>query len=168
MYAVDGDDDVQALAGIPSCDAGAPEPAVLADEGSVVVAYYASGNAINWDPASPENLGQAEVVVLRFSGVRSMVFGSPNDEALGGHPLFDRGLEFYAAHRVLNSSWIRQLERMNRVHPMHSPESFSRLSHVILTFHDSTFECVCHGEPEVSVRTGDGKTPRAAAAAALP
>jgi hypothetical protein len=154
MYAVDSRDLVQPLGGIPRCSAGAPEPVVVADERSVVVAYYAAGNPVDWNTATPEDLGDEEVVLLRFEGVHSMMFGSPNDEALHGHPLADRGLDAYAAHRVLNSSWIRGLERMNRVHPMHSASGFSRLSHFILTFHDSTFECVCSREPEVGVTSG--------------
>lgn len=44
--------------------------------------------------------------------------------------------------RVEGSSWIRQLERMNRVHPQHRPETFNGLSHLVFTFHDSTLEAV--------------------------
>src|SRR5918995_788660 len=106
MYAVDSEDQVEPLGGIPQCSAGAPDPVVMADEGSVVVAYYAAGKPIDWDTARPEDLGDEQVVVLRFEGVHSMMFGSPNDEALHGHPLADRGLDPYAAHRVVNSSWI--------------------------------------------------------------
>jgi hypothetical protein len=163
MYVVDSEDQIQPLEGIPQCSAGAPEPVVVADEGSVVVAYNAAGKPIDPDTARPEDFGDQEVVVLRFEGVHAMLFGSPNDEALHGHPLADRGLDAYAAHRVLSSSWIRELERMNRVHPMHSASAFSRLSHFILTFHDSTFECVCRGEPEVAVTTGVVPTEAAAA-----
>jgi hypothetical protein len=44
--------------------------------------------------------------------------------------------------RIEGSSWIRQLERMNRVHPQHRPELFSDLVHLVFTFHDSTLEAV--------------------------
>jgi hypothetical protein len=37
----------------------------------------------------------------------------PNDESLHGHPLFERGLNFYGAFQVESSSWIRALERIN-------------------------------------------------------
>jgi len=36
----------------------------------------------------------------------------------------------------------RRLEGMNSVHPRHSAASFAGLHHYIITFHDSTFECV--------------------------
>jgi hypothetical protein len=66
----------------------------------------------------------------------------PNDEAFSGYPLADRGLMPYGAYRIERSSWVRRLERMNRVHENHRAERFDRLTHFVLTFHDSTFECV--------------------------
>ena len=117
---------------------------------------------IDWDTAKPEDLGDEHVVVL--DGVHSVMFGSPNDEALHGHPLADRGLGAYAAHEVVSSSWIRGLERMNRAHSVHSAAACARLRHFILTFHDSTFECVCSHRPDVAVTTG--VAPKDAAAAA--
>lgn len=47
----------------------------------------------------------------------------PNDESLHGHPLFERGLAFYGAFRVENSSWIRALVRINSVHAMTKRDS---------------------------------------------
>ncbi|HYE94937.1 MAG TPA: hypothetical protein VD962_01910, partial [Rubricoccaceae bacterium] len=56
--------------------------------------------------------------------------------------LAERGLDPYGVFEVERSSWIRSLERMNRVHPYHKPARFERLRHIVLTFHDTTFECV--------------------------
>jgi hypothetical protein len=44
--------------------------------------------------------------------------------------------------RVDGSSWVRQLERMNSVHAHHDASKFARLTHYVIAFHDSTFECV--------------------------
>lgn len=150
MYVVDERDVVVRVAGIPSPSAGAPEPVIVADEGSAVVAYYGS-EAMNWDTARPEDFGPQQVVVLRFGSVRSLMFGSPNDEAVSGHPLFGRGLDYYAVHSVEDSSWVRRLERMNSVRPQHNASGFLRLRHFIVTFHDSTFECVCRNAPTVEL-----------------
>ena len=79
---------------------------------------------------------------LNWMTHRSFMFGAPNDEAFAGHPLASRGLHPYGAFEVRSSSWIRQLERMNSVHPFHKPERFQRLKHFVFAFHDSTFECV--------------------------
>lgn len=70
------------------------------------------------------------------------MFGSPNDEAFAGHPLAGRGLHPYGAFEIENSSWVRQLEQMNFVHPLHCGGSLGLLKHFVWTFHDSTFECV--------------------------
>jgi hypothetical protein len=34
---------------------------------------------------------------------------------------------------------------MNSVHPDHDPERFRSSKHYVLSFHDSTFECVADG-----------------------
>ena len=85
------------------------------------------------------------MAVVRFVGCRAHMFGPPNDEAFAGHPLAGRGLRPYGAFLVQNSSWLRGLERMNAVHPRHNPERFRELKHFVLTFHDSTFECIARG-----------------------
>ena len=73
------------------------------------------------------------------------MFGPPSDEAFDGHPLASRGLEPWDAFEVVDSSWVRQLERMNAVHPAHRPEHFADYRHFILAFKDAVFECVATG-----------------------
>jgi hypothetical protein len=82
------------------------------------------------------------MAVIRFAGRCAHLFGPPNDEAFDGHPLASRGLHPYGSFRIRRSSWIRSLERMNAVHPHHRPDPFRELQHFVLSFHDSTFECV--------------------------
>jgi hypothetical protein len=134
MYEIDEHDTVVVLDGIPRPTTGVPEPCVLADERGVVLSYFV------WHTEA--TIVTSPTAIVRFSAIAHM-FGMPNDEALGGHPLFDRGLGPYGAFRVENSSWIRKLERMNSVHRGHRPETYSHYQHVIFTFHDSMFECVC-------------------------
>jgi hypothetical protein len=145
MYDVDERDRVERLRGFPQCDVGAPMPCVVANEHSLKVAY------VGREQNAP---GEVHIVVATFLRPYTHMFGPPNDEAMEGHPLADRGLEFYDAFRVVGSSWIRRLERMNSVHERHNPEKFDRLSHYILTFHDSTFECVAE-DYEFEIRPGD-------------
>ena len=46
----------------------------------------------------------------------------------------------------MESSWLRQLERMNAVHRGHDRERFmANRMHFVLSFHDSTFECIANG-----------------------
>lgn len=172
MYAVDDLDTVVEITDLPQSDVGAPMPVVLSDEHSTVVAYYSrqkpsieqlgttefgltvnvvscgevaedvpviagveSGNAVSFET----------IALVRFRHVHSIMFGPPNDEAFHGHPLYSRGLGPYSAFEVRNSSWLRILERMNSVHSCHDPEAFmANLRHLVLAFHDSTFECIAN------------------------
>jgi hypothetical protein len=147
MYTVDGLDTVVALDGLPRSDPGAPLPLVLSDEFTTLVAYVVP-NAMA-DELAPLTDGVPEdgetMAVVRFVGRCAHMFGPPNDEAFAGHPLASRGLRPYGAFRVQNSSWLRGLERMNAVHPHHNPERFQNLKHFVLSFHDSTFECIARG-----------------------
>ncbi len=133
MYTVDDLDIVHPQEDIPQSSVGAPLPVVFSDEFTTVVAYLTqnSASALNDDNA-----------LIKFDRCYAHMFGPPNDEAFAGHPLADRGLEPYSAFQIEQSSWVRQLERMNSVHPYHKPERFDRLNHYILAFHDSTFECL--------------------------
>ena len=127
MYASLGSDQIVENTELPQASTGSPNPVILANDRACVLAY-----AIEPDE---------EWVIVTLSG-RTIYFGPPNDETLQSHPLYEKGLKFYAMHEVLDSSWISQLEKQNRVHRLHNPERFSRLRHFIWTFHDSTFEIV--------------------------
>ena len=62
---------------------------------------------------------------------------------MGGHPLIKNGLKYYSVHKVMNSSWIAELEKQNSVHPQHNKDFFlTDKHHYIFTFHDSTFELI--------------------------
>jgi hypothetical protein len=81
--------------------------------------------------------------IIEFERCSLTKFGYPNDEALAGHPLYDKGLGAYRVFRVCNSSWIKQMTEQNRVSFPKTPDS--NKSHFIFTFHDSTFECIANG-----------------------
>jgi len=149
MYTVDRRDRVTELRDLPQSSVGAPCPIILASEGELLVAYFAQESTRGWDGrsvrvVSPGSPGEPAALV-RFSRAYATMFGPPNDEAFSGHPLARRGLRPYGAFEIAGSSWIRQLERMNSVHPHHRPESFAAYRHFVLAFHDSTFECVARG-----------------------
>jgi hypothetical protein len=97
--------------------------------------------------------GSEEPIALVRLECAAHMFGPPNDEAFSGHPLASRGLQPYRAFRIEDSSWIRKLEGMNRVHEHHKLERFHALQHLVFAFHDSTFECICK---QFDVRTEHG------------
>jgi hypothetical protein len=146
MYSVDEKDRVVPINDIPQSSIGAPIPIVLSDEFITVVAFYLQNTPDDWDGTyirviDKETEGKS-LALVRFSRCYASMLGPPNDEAFTGHPLANRGLEPYGAFVIENSSWIRRLEQMNSVNPCHEPERFWARSHYVLTFHDSTFECV--------------------------
>lgn len=133
MYSIDDADQVVRVSEMPKMDVGAPQPTVFANDSTVIIAYF-TPNAKTRD--------QDGHAFVTFSHWLAYMFGPPNDEAFEGHPLATRGLEPYRAYQVENSSWLRQLERMNEVHPNHKPELFQNYTHYILTFKERTFECI--------------------------
>ena len=103
-------------------------PEVYADDTSLSVTYLTA---------------DGKYAVVHFPLCSVFTFGSPNDEALSGHPLCGKGLQFYSVHQVEHSSWIALLERRNSLHPRHDRQRFLEdKRHYVFTFHDSTLECV--------------------------
>jgi hypothetical protein len=149
MYSIDEKDRIVLLEDIPQSSVGAPIPVVLSDELVTIVAFYLQDAPDVWDGTSvrivsSETEGEP-LALIRFSLCYASMFGPPNDEAFEGHPLANRGLRPYGAFVIENSSWIRRLEQMNSVHLHHKPERFWARKHYVLSFHDSTFECVADG-----------------------
>jgi len=157
MYTVDGKDCVIALDDVPQSSIGAPCPMLLVGEHHLHLAYYMQDAPEGWNGKSvrviDENTFNEPVALVEFVHPYAHMFGPPNDEAFAGHPLASRGLEPYGVFEIRDSSWIRQFERMNSVHPYHRAESFSKYRHYVFAFHDRTFECVAE-DFKISVHTG--------------
>jgi hypothetical protein len=132
MYPIDDRDQVVAFGDAPQPSPGVSMPIVVANDVGLLLLYA----------VAPDG---AELVVLKFTRDYAHFFGPPNDEAFAGHPLAPRGLLPYGVFEVIDSSWIRALERMNRIHPLHNKDRFRRLRHLVFTFHDNTFECIAEG-----------------------
>ncbi len=84
--------------------------------------------------------GSNVVAIVKFQSCRISRFGYPNDEALPGHPLFKFGLGYYDAFEVKQSPWEHEVRLQNRV--MFPNFDMPKRRHFVITFHDSTFECV--------------------------
>jgi hypothetical protein len=157
MYSVDDLDTVVPLRSIPQSDVGAPLPVVVSNEYMLLLAYLVSEPDPNWGGSYVTEVslttGGIPVALVHFRQALAHMFGPPNDEAFGGHPLAGRGLRPYGAFEVKESSWIRRLERMNSIHPAHRPEHFTQYHHYIFAFHDSTFECIAESF-DVTVERG--------------
>ena len=129
-------DRVHELADVPCPAWGAPEPLVLANEDTLVVAYLSAGLT----SGGAESAAPTGTTIVVFHQCYAIHFGQPNDEAFASHPA-DQGLRPYGAFELEHSSWLRGLETRNRAHPHHDPEQFQRLRHWVWTFRDSVLEC---------------------------
>lgn len=118
----------------PQMETGAPEPAIIADDNGLLVAYRVRDDNVQ----GPEELFGR----VFFETVLQSKFGYPNDEVLAGHPLYKYGLGAYAFYKITNSPWIAELQKMNSVHPKHSGGWASQYGHWIVTFHDETLEVI--------------------------
>ena len=138
-------------------DAGSPMPVLLSGL-RTFVAFYLSAHDLPTggadlrvrDPRADYGIG-----VVEFKRMTSIKIGSPNDEALRGHPLWGSGLEFYGAHEVKNSPWITELMEVDRAHERFDGSQWSGRHHFMLTFHDETLECVANW---TVTRTAPGAT----------
>ena len=93
--------------------------------------------------------------LIQFNHCLIHKFGTPNDEALNGHPLWKKGLSFYSWHKVHNSSWIEEIKNINRVHPKFNENHWLNHTHYIITFHDETFECIAESYELLTIDTLD-------------
>lgn len=129
MYQTDARDKVEEIDNLPQPDSGAPLPLVVADDTGLLLAYRISEPDPNWD-GSYATVKSADsedepIAVVQFRQAHAQYLGMPNDEAFSGHLLYERGLKPCMVAEVLNSSWVRGLERMNSVHPCHDEASFT-------------------------------------------
>ena len=130
-----------------SWDAGAPLPYLMQNDNQTFLAFFLRNVDPKWDgtyvKVRKPNIDIAEKLALvEFERCICTKMGTPNDEVLHGHPLYGKGLEAYEAMSVENSTWLKDLEKINAVHDCYNAEFWRGLRHYILPFHDSTFECV--------------------------
>lgn len=114
-------------------ETGAPEPTLLASGSSLTISFYK-------DVGTNENVFPC--YILRFKQVRYHSFGTPNDEALNGHPYYKLGLRSYSFYMIERSDLIEKLQSINSVHPYYNASKWSNLKHYIITFKEQMFECV--------------------------
>jgi hypothetical protein len=128
----DQQDQVVLLDDVPSPATDAPEPFVVANERRVVIAYRI--DKTDFERFGPFDEDDDPFCTVEFSAASFHQFGPPNDEGLYAHPLATQGLRAYRAHEIVNSSLVA-----DSWGPEAAQEGYR---HYVLTFQDSTYECV--------------------------
>jgi hypothetical protein len=115
-------------------------PLLMADDERLVFSFNATRLAA--DGFHREDAGRA---VVRAPSCLAFKFGYPNDEARPGHPLYRRGFVGTAVYEVLESSWVAELVRQNRVRFPDSDVSKWGVRHFLFAFHETTLELLALG-----------------------
>ncbi|MEP0006231.1 MAG: hypothetical protein ABJ387_03155 [Balneola sp.] len=152
------EDIVNEIDTLPQSSVGAPIPFVIASESYVVLFYYLQNTPPDWDGQYVKVVGSntrgEPLAIITFKICYAHFFGPPNDESFSGHPLASKGLGPYSVYEIDNSSWIKEFERRNSVHPYHNTEKFLLdKRHFIFSFHDTTFECIAK-DFEIETKVG--------------
>ena len=127
----------------PPMDCGAPMPAIISTETDLYLAYIISG--------SNEN----SYAVVRFHSPMQHIFGYPNDEAFGGHPLSKLNITYYAFNVIENSPYVAELSQRNSIC---FPGTKYSQKHWLVTLHDETLEVVCNEASFIGKFTSNSAT----------
>ena len=106
----------------PAWSGGAPCPQVFSNGHKTYLMYYIEESDPKWDGSyltmiDPSSKSVYPMALVEFINPNSHRFGIVNDEAISGHHLYRKGLKVYAAHKVVNSSWLAELKTIHKVHP---------------------------------------------------
>jgi hypothetical protein len=113
-------------------------PFLMADDERLVFSFNATRLA-----ADGYHRADAGRAMVRVPSCLALKFGYPNDEALPGHPLYTCGFVGTAVYEVLESSWVAELARQNRVRFPDSDVTKWSVRHFLFSFHESTLEVLC-------------------------
>jgi len=116
----------------PEWPGGAPMPQVYSNEHDTFLIYHTVNSTYK----------NEEIAIVEFLHTQAYKFGIVNDEALNGHPLYNKGLVYYKPHEIENSSWLEEIKTIHKVHPRSSEDHWKDQRHFILVFQDSILEII--------------------------
>ena len=127
------DDKVVLLDSVPHPAADAAEPFIVASDRRVILAYpIAEADFERFGPFDPDDDPFCTVL---FPDCVFHRLGPPGDNDLEIHPLASQGLLGHSVHEVVNSSLAAEIAELVSAAGL-APR------HFVVTFQDSTFECV--------------------------
>ncbi|WP_027800631.1 hypothetical protein [Paraburkholderia dilworthii] len=135
------EDQVLLLDSVPQPAADAAEPFIVASDRRVILAYpIAESDFERFGPFDPDDDPFCAVL---FPDTLFHRLGPPGERDMEIHPLATQGLVAYSVHEVVNSSLAEELSAISL------PEVARR--HFVITFQESTFECVASDYTVVGV-----------------
>src|SRR6195952_2034792 len=120
------------LDSVPRPAADAAEPFIVASDRRVILAYPIAES--DFERFGPFDSDDDPFCTVLFPDAVFHRLGPPGDLDLEIHPLASQGLIGYSVHEVMNSSLAAEISAV----ASHGPAQ----RHFVITFQDSTFECV--------------------------
>jgi|GEM_PF-808711 len=134
------EDLVVLLDSIPHPAADAAEPFIVASDRRVILTYpIAESDFERFGPFDPDDDPFCAVL---FSDTAFHRLGPPGDTDLAIHPLSAQGLSGYSAHEVVNSSLCAEIAAVPAGSSASIEAAVPARRHFVITFLESTFECV--------------------------
>ncbi|MFM0339000.1 hypothetical protein [Paraburkholderia fungorum] len=135
------EDQVVLLDAVPHPAVDAAEPFIVASDRRVILSYpIAECDFERFGPFDPDDDPFCAVL---FPDAVFHRLGPPGGDDLDIHPLALQGLNAYSVHEVINSSLAAEISGF--------VSSVPAQRHFIITFQDSTFECVASDYTVVGV-----------------
>jgi hypothetical protein len=135
------EDHVVLLDSVPHPAADAAEPFIVASDRRVILAYPIAES--DFERFGPFDSDDDPFCTVLFSDAVFHRLGPPGDLDLEIHPLASQGLSGYSVHEVMNSSLAAEISAV--------ASHGSAQRHFVITFQDSTFECVASDYTMVGV-----------------
>jgi hypothetical protein len=135
------EDHVVLLDSVPRPAADAAEPFIVASDRRVILAYPIAES--DFERFGPFDSDDDPFCTVLFSDAVFHRLGPPGDLDLEIHPLASQGLSGYSVHEVMNSSLAAEISAV--------ASHGSAQRHFVITFQDSTFECVASDYTVVGV-----------------
>lgn len=133
------------ISGLLCIDVGAPTPTILSNDNNLYLMFYSNeegDKAETLRERNRNNVYDRVTYVLKFNLFIKYRFGMPNNEIIIGHPYFKLGLKPNSFYQLEGSDWIKELMKIDSVHPYFNEEKWTNYKHYIFTFHDNMFECI--------------------------
>ncbi|SIT49193.1 conserved hypothetical protein [Paraburkholderia ribeironis] len=135
------EDQVVLLDSVPHPAADAAEPFIVASDRRLIVAYPIAET--DFERFGPFDSDDDPFCAVLFPDAVFHRLGPPGDANLDIHPLAGQGLLGWSVHEVMNSSLAAEVAGVASAGPAQR--------HFVITFQESTFECVASDYTVVGV-----------------
>ena len=130
------------IKGLFEMDTGSPSPMIISNDNELFITFYTDKRINDTAPVERNTIYDRGVFGIKFKLYRKFTFGLPSNETLQGHPYYKLGLKSFRFYELQYSDLIKNLQKIESVHPYYNADIWQSYKHFIITFHDNMFECI--------------------------